>query len=204
MTIIRIRKGYFAHAALLGAALSVVGCAGDLPAAFDDAGGGSGNSSGSSSGSGSGSSSGPPCADVPTVTFPMSCATSTACHVAANSSPTSVVFGLDLVSPNVASRLVGVKSGEPSAPPGTLLINPGNPSQSAIYTKLSMSAPYGLPMPFGMPSLDAATQMCILQYAMKAAAMAPAGGSSSSGGGSSEAGTTPVTDGGGGGSTNGG
>jgi len=199
--IIRIRNGYCVHAALLGAAMSVVGCAGDLPAAFDTGTGSGGGTSGSSSSSG-GSSSGPICPDVPTVTFPQKCGMMAGCHTV---NATATVYKLDLMSPNVASRLVNVPSGETGqAPAGTLLINAANPSQSAIYTKLAATPPYGLTMPFGLAPLDMATQNCILQYAMSAAASAPAGGSSSSsGGGGTDSGTT-TTDSGMGGATGGG
>jgi hypothetical protein len=200
MMTIRIRKGYFAPAALLGAAISVVGCAGDLPSTFTN-----NNSSGSGSGtnsSGSGSSSsGASCADVPTVTFPMSCGMgNVTCHIA-NASPIGATFGLDLVSPNVASRLVGVKSHEPAmamVPPGTLLIDPANPMKSAIYTKLLDPPPYASRMPFIPPYLDPSVEACILQWVMTTAASAPPANTFGSDA------STPTTDAGMGGATNGG
>jgi len=201
MMIIRIRKGYLTSAALLGAAISVVGCAGDLPAAFTD---NSSSGGGSGSGSGSGSSSGisTMCADVPKVTFPTKCGMQAGCHTV---NPTPVVYGLDLVSPNVASRLVGVKSGEASlpaamVPPGTLLIDPANPMKSAIYTKVTSSPPYGLQMPFIPPYLDDATKACLLKWVMDTAAAAPPSNTF----GGSAASTTTTTDAGMGGATTGG
>jgi hypothetical protein len=120
------------------------------------------------------------------------------CHIA---NPGIVVYGLDLVSPNVASRLVGVKSGEPAmanVPPGTLLIDQANPKQSAIYTKVTANPPYGLQMPFIPPYLDDATQACLLKWVMDTAAAAPPSNSFGS-----DASTT-TTDAGMGGATNGG
>ena len=127
----------------------------------------------------------------------MKCGQMMGCHTA---KPFLVVYGLDLVSPNVASRLVGVMSAETGiAPMGTLLINPTNPSQSAIYTKVTANSPYGERMPFGLPLLDSATQMCILEWVTTTAASARAG----SGSGGVDAGTT-TTDSGMSGVTNGG
>jgi hypothetical protein len=196
MMIIRIRKGYFTSAALLGAAISVVGCAGDLPPAFETQ-SSSGSGSGTS-GSGSGSSSSG-CADVPKVTFPTKCGTMKGCHIA---NPGIVVYGLDLVSPNVASRLVGVKSGEPAmamVPAGTLLIDPASPDKSAIYTKVTGNPPYGLQMPFIPPYLDDMTQACLLKWVRDTAAAAPPSNSFGS-----DASTTTTDAGKGGGATNGG
>ena len=114
----------------------------------------------------------------------MKCGQMMGCHTA---KPFLVVYGLDLVSPNVASRLVGVMSAETGiAPMGTLLINPTTPSESAIYTKVTANAPYGERMPFGLPLLDPATQTCILQWVIATVASAPAGSSS----GGADAGTT--------------
>jgi hypothetical protein len=207
MTIIRIRKGYFAHAALLGAALSVVGCAGDLPAGWDGGGSSGNNASGSGSG-GSGSSSGPAtvmCPDVPTL-LASEC-TASGCH-----GKVGPQYGLDMQSPGLAARVVGKMSQEM---PGTLLVDPMTPANSDIYAKLTMNAPYGLRMPnntmAGDPQrqadgtfLTSANQMCVLQWVTMIGSMGGGGSSSSGGGSSSDAGTTPVTDGGGGGSTNGG
>jgi hypothetical protein len=69
--------------------------------------------------------------------------------------------GLDLQSPGVVSRLVNICSTEST----NLLINPSEPTASAIYTKLNTPVPYGSPMPFGMMPLDSATIACVLAWA---------------------------------------
>jgi hypothetical protein len=194
MIIMRIR---ITSSALFVAAISVVGCAGNLPGGSDDSGSGSGSGTSSGSGSGSSSSSGS-CSDVPTVTFPTTCGATADCHSA---NPSVAVYGLDLVSPNVASRLVGVKSGEPPlamVPAGTLLIDPANPSKSAIYTKVTSNFTYGAQMPYALLPLDIPTQMCVLRWVITTAASARAGNSFGS-----DAGTT-ATDAGVGKAANGG
>jgi len=197
MMIIRIRKGYLTSAALLGAAISVVGCAGDLPPSFEQNSSGSG--SGTSSGSGSGSSSsGGTCSNITPAYFATTCGTMAGCHTV-NAAPNSAVYGLDLASPNLPSRLVGVKAREPTAPPGTLLIDQATPANSAMYTKVTSSLTYGLQMPFGLPMLDTQTQMCILQWVMTTAASAPPVNTFGS-----DASTSTTTDAGAGGATNGG
>ncbi len=94
------------------------------------------------------------CADVPRDVLAARCATS-GCHSAADKSQ-----GLDLESPNVAARLVGVAAG---AGPG-LLIDPSAPSRSVVYTKLSASPPYGARMPFARTVLDDETTACVLAW----------------------------------------
>ena len=95
---------------------------------------------------------GPSCPDVPKAVFTTSCATA-GCHAAAN--PQS---GLDLASPNVATRLVGVPAAS-----GGFLVDPAHPEQSVIYRKLKAGAP-GARMPIGTP-LDDATIACVLSWA---------------------------------------
>ena len=100
---------------------------------------------------------GPSCPDVPQAVFTASCATA-GCHAAAN--PQS---GLDLASPNVAKRLVGVPAAS-----GGFLVDPAHPEQSMIYRKLKAGAP-GARMPIGAP-LDDATIACVLSWAQGLAA----------------------------------
>jgi hypothetical protein len=86
------------------------------------------------------------------VVFAQSCATA-GCHA-----PPSAAFNLDLVSPDIASRVVGK-----AAMGGGLLVDPAQPAQSMIYRKLKPGAP-GAVMPIGKP-LDDATIACVLEWA---------------------------------------
>ena len=98
------------------------------------------------------------CADVPTQTFVSRCATA-ACHSAATRAG-----ALDLESPGVAARLVGV-----SATGGDgLLIDPDNTDASIIVRKLTPSPPFGAQDPPGAP-LDAATIDCIRDWVRRVA-----------------------------------
>lgn len=94
----------------------------------------------------------PTCTDVPTL-FAKSCAT-TGCHDA-----TTKAEGLDLVSPSLASRLVGV----PSVEGVGLLIDPSTPPKSVLYTKLLANPPFGARMPTG-GSLDPSTIACVSMW----------------------------------------
>jgi hypothetical protein len=95
------------------------------------------------------------CGDVPTTVFQNNCSATAGCH-----SSTDKQMGLDLQSPNVASRLIGIKSVGGTG----LLVDPSNPSASVLYTKLTASPPFGARMPFGEPALDQATIACVLQW----------------------------------------
>lgn len=107
----------------------------------------------------------PTCPDVPTL-FAKTCGT-TGCHDA-----TTKAEALDLVSPGVASRLVGV----PSVEGVGLLIDPSTPSKSVLYTKLLPSPPFGARMPTG-GALDASTTQCVLAWiTSQASSPPPAGG----------------------------
>jgi hypothetical protein len=105
----------------------------------------------------------PSCPDVPTL-FAKTCGT-TGCHDA-----TTKIESLDLVSPGLASRLVGV----PSVEGVGLLIDPSTPSKSVLYTKLLPNVPFGARMPAG-GSLDANTIQCALAWITSEATPAPAG-----------------------------
>src|SRR5271166_2600683 len=93
------------------------------------------------------------CPDVTLAVFPT-------CAVAGCHSAGSKTQGLDLETPDPASRLVGVPATEG---PG-LLIDPSNPANSVIYTKLGPTPPFGARMPFTRPPLDSATIACVLDW----------------------------------------
>ncbi|MEI9942515.1 MAG: hypothetical protein WDO69_35320 [Pseudomonadota bacterium] len=97
-----------------------------------------------------------PCGDVVTRIFIPSCG-GTGCHGAVGPQQ-----DLDLVSPGVASRVVGV--------PGTgtgcvsTLADPTNPEASLIYQKLSPTPPCGSPMPLARPALSDEDVACVLAW----------------------------------------
>jgi hypothetical protein len=106
---------------------------------------------------GTGSDAGPnlgPCSDVPTRIFVPSCG-GTGCHGAIGPQQ-----DLDLVSPGVAARVVGV-SGLGCAVP---LADPANPAGSLIYLKLSPTPPCGSPMPLARPALSDEDVACVLAW----------------------------------------
>jgi hypothetical protein len=92
------------------------------------------------------------CPDVPAL-LAQSCGTS-GCH-----DSTTKAEALDLVSPDVTARLVGVPASEGAG----LLIDPGTPSDSVLYTKLLPNPPFGARMPTG-GTLDEATTQCVLAW----------------------------------------
>ena len=94
------------------------------------------------------------CPDVPQLLV-TTCGSTATCHTS-----TDKQQGLDLQSPDPASRLVGVSSTEGQG----LLIDPANPSDSILYTKLTTMPPFGARMPFGKTPLDAATIACVLAW----------------------------------------
>jgi Malectin domain len=106
----------------------------------------------------------PTCPDVPTL-FAKTCGT-TGCHDA-----TTKAEALDLVSPGLASRLVGV----PSVEGVGLLIDPTTPSKSVLYTKLLSSPPFGARMPTG-GALDTSTTQCVLAWITSQTSSPPAMG----------------------------
>ena len=123
-----------------------------------------------------------PCGDVVTRIFVPSCG-GTGCH-----SAMAPQQGLDLVSPGVASRVVGViAKGCP-----VVLADPANPTGSLMYEKLAPAPPCGAPMPLARPPLSDADAACVFNWIV--AQGAPAGGS----GGASGGGGGAATAGGGG------
>ncbi len=164
--------GLFGGASLLGGCpgslehkerfLVAAGNAGQSSAA---AGGGSGLGSGggdavpTEAGAGAGveADAGPdlgPCGDVVTRIFVPSCG-GTGCHDA-----TGPQQDLDLVSPGVAARVVGVRGLGCNA----TLADPGNPEASLIYQKLSPTPPCGSPMPLARPALSDEDVACVLAW----------------------------------------
>ncbi len=126
--------------ALCVVAVSMAGC----PASLDDPSRFFGTSEGG----------GDVCSDVPDNLFIPTCAAS-GCH-----NPTDLAQGLDLESPGVATRLVGVRATGGAG----MLVDPTQPEQSVLYTKLTFDPPYGARMPFGKDPLDDATIRCVLSW----------------------------------------
>ena len=90
------------------------------------------------------------------------CATA-GCHAA-----TTPAAGLDLASPNLGARLVGVPSGTCRA---RTLVVAGDPSTSFLYEKISTDTPQcGARMPFGA-ALDAASIDCVRAWIVSLAGM---------------------------------
>jgi hypothetical protein len=85
--------------------------------------------------------------------FAKTCAVS-GCHSAADRTQ-----NLDLESPNVASRLVGVSSTGIGCT--GVLVDPKNPAQSFFYQKLTASPPCGSQMPFLGRPLGATELQCM-------------------------------------------
>jgi hypothetical protein len=127
------------RAAMLGAVSLCLGCPGTLddPSRFLP----------------DGSASGGGCPDVPSSVFTPKCALA-GCHTS-----TDKIQGLDLQSPGVAGRLVGV-----CARGGGLLVDPVNASASVVYTKLTLAPPFGSRMPLGRAPLDEPTMACVLAW----------------------------------------
>jgi len=94
------------------------------------------------------------CGDVVTRIFVPSCG-GTGCHDAVGPQQ-----GLDLVSPGIAARVVGV-AGVGCA---SLLADPANPEASLIYRKLMPTPPCGSPMPLARPALSDEDEACVLTW----------------------------------------
>jgi hypothetical protein len=94
------------------------------------------------------------CGDVVTRIFVPTCG-GTGCHSASASQQ-----GLDLVSPDVASRVVGVSAKVCSS----TLANPQNPEASLMYQKLLPLPKCGAQMPLARPPLSSADAACVLAW----------------------------------------
>jgi hypothetical protein len=94
------------------------------------------------------------CGDVPTRIFAAQCGGS-GCHGA--NAPQQ---GLDLESPDVATRVVGV----PAVSCAATLANPADPASSFLYTKLATKPPCGSQMPLARLPLSSADAACVLSW----------------------------------------
>lgn len=132
----------------LGLVAAVGGCPGSLDnkADFLDAGFTSSSASGSAGAGGA-----DPCGDVPADILAAKCGGS-GCHGTKN--PQN---GLDLESPDVASRVVGVAS---KLCPG-ILAKPSDPASSIIYTKLLDTNACNARMPLARPPLSQIEIDCV-------------------------------------------
>jgi hypothetical protein len=92
------------------------------------------------------------CPDIPTTLFVPRCGTA-GCHGATNSAD-----GLDLVSPNVAARVVNVPAAS-----GGVIVDPAHPDQSVLYQRIAPGA--ASPMPPSGPAVEGATVACVLSWA---------------------------------------
>ena len=148
--------------ALAGALCLLAGCPGELSnkaefeayaAAHGDAGApammNEAGTTSTTAGTGNGT-----CGDVITRIFVPTCG-GTGCH-----SAMAPQQGLDLVSPGVASRVVGVSA---KACLQTLA-DPQNPEQSLIYQKLFVKPACGAQMPLARPALSSADTACVLAW----------------------------------------
>lgn len=161
------RRSVFGCSFLFALAGATSRCAGTLedPGRFADAGqsvsdagaasndAGMGSSAASNDAPSSSADTGASCGDVPESVFLPNC-TSPGCHNAQDKEQ-----GLDLASPDVAARLIGVPSSEGAG----FLIDPAHPAQSVLYTKLTANPPFGSRMPTKGP-LDDATIACVLSW----------------------------------------
>ena len=71
--------------------------------------------------------------------------------------------GLDLVSPGVAARVVGVSGTGCTG----ILAAPADPTSSLLYTKLAPRPSCGSQMPLGRPPLSDADAGCILAWIVR-------------------------------------
>jgi hypothetical protein len=78
-----------------------------------------------------------------------------ACH-----GPAAPQQGLDLESPGVAARVVGVAATSCAA----TLADPLDPASSFLYTKLAAKPPCGSQMPLAQLPLSAADATCVLSW----------------------------------------
>jgi len=148
----------------LGMALSAfvsTGCPGTLEHKerflVDAGNGGSDTDGGDAAHAGTDGDAGPDlgaCGDVVTRIFVESCR-GTGCHSANGGQQ-----DLDLVSPGVAARVVGV----PGIGCVSILADPANPEASLLYQKLSPTPPCGAPMPLGRAPLSDEDAACVLAW----------------------------------------
>lgn len=102
------------------------------------------------------------CPDVPSVILARRCA-SAGCHDA-----TTRMAGLDLASPNVEQRLLGVPSNG-----GGALVDLHDPESSVLLLKLTDRPPFGARMPAGKPPIDAQAYACIHTWVLSFVPVTP-------------------------------
>ena len=100
------------------------------------------------------SDAGTTCGDVVATIFIPKCGSSI-CHDA-----TAPQQGLDLVSADVAARVVGVTATGCAA----TLADPDDPATSLLYTKLAPNPPCGAQMPLAALPLSDAEAACVLEW----------------------------------------
>ena len=93
--------------------------------------------------------------------FPETCGVDS-CH-----GTTFPAADLDLVSPGVASRIVGVQGSLTCG--GAPLVDPSNPAGSLFVAKLGANPGCGSRMPLGAPALDRSRIECVQQWLIAAA-----------------------------------
>jgi hypothetical protein len=158
-----MRRSFCVSSGLMGLGSTLLGCPGTLedPARFLGATGNDAALAGDAAPAGDAQlsevgellSDGASCPNVPQAILRPTC-TSAGCHNAQDKAQ-----GLDLQSPDVETRLVGVPAREG---PG-LLIDSSAPSSSVLYTKLTSRPPFGARMPL-TGVLDDPTIACILAW----------------------------------------
>jgi hypothetical protein len=158
-----MRRSFYVSSGLIGLGAALIGCPGTLddPARFLGAAGD--DSALAEDAALAGDADFPPvsepptdgatCPDVPQAILRVNC-TSAGCHNAQDKAQ-----GLDLQSPDVVTRLVGVPAREG---PG-LLVDSSAPSASVLYTKLTSRPPFGARMPL-TGALDDPTIACVLAW----------------------------------------
>jgi hypothetical protein len=117
-----------------------------------------------------------PCGDVPAAILTPNCGGG-GCH--GTMGPQN---DLDLESPGVAARVVGVTAKVCQG----ILADPSSPETSVIYTKLLADTTCGLQMPLSRPPLSAMDIECVKTWIAKQSSVA----STSAGGGAGGAGAT--------------
>ncbi len=160
----------------LGLIAAAAGCPGSLDNKADFLDGGL-TSSGTSASTGSGVVD--PCGDVPADILATSCG-GNGCHGV--KAPQN---GLDLESPGVATRVVGVAA---KLCPG-ILAKPSDPANSVIYTKLLADNTCGARMPLAKPALSQQEMDCVKTWIGNQASGTSTGAGGAGGAGSSSSGS---------------
>jgi hypothetical protein len=122
------------------------------------------------------------CGDVQKTIIETNC---TPCHSTAESGG-----GVDLVSPDVGSRLIGKRASLACATSSRFLIDPENPSESLILHKLEESPECGVRMPLGPDPLSEAQKSCMRLWVEALVTGGGTGGAGGADSGSSGSGGT--------------